>query len=332
MSPPGRPKGEFPSAQREGSLMSPPGRPKGEFPSAQREGSPVRATVAFIGLGNMGRPMAGHLIDAGFALRVHARRADAMAPLAARGATACGSPAEAARGAQFIVTNVTSSDDVRAVLLGPQGAVEGAAAGSVVIDHSTIAAEVTREIAAALAARGIEMLDCPVSGGVKGAQAKTLSIMVGGRPEVLERARPLLAAVGQTITHIGGHGAGQVVKACNQIVQVINIQGIAEAMLFARAQGVDCEKMLAALQAGFAGSKMLDLMGPKMARREFGAGIEARLHQKDYGLIVDMARAAGLGMPATALVAQQLNALVGRGWGSDDTSSLLRVLEAANGK
>jgi 2-hydroxy-3-oxopropionate reductase len=289
-------------------------------------------TVAFIGLGNMGRPMASHLIAAGYTLRVYARRAAAMQPLVDLGATACTSPAEAARGAQFIVTNVTNSEDVRQVLLGAGGAIETAAAGSVVIDHSTISAQVTREIAAALAERGIEMLDCPVSGGVKGAVAKTLSIMVGGKPEVLERARPLLAAVGQTITYIGGHGAGQVVKACNQIVQVVNIQGIAEAMLFARAQGVDCERMLGALQAGFAGSKMLDLMGPKMARRDFAAGIEARLHQKDYGLVVEMAREAKLAMPAVGVVAQQLNALVGQGWGMDDTSSLLRVLEALNGK
>lgn len=289
-------------------------------------------TVAFIGLGNMGRPMVAHLIAAGFTLRVHARRAAAMQPLVALGATACASPAEAARDAQFIVTNVTDSEDVRQVLLGAGGAIESASVGAVVIDHSTISAQVTREIAAALAERGVEMLDCPVSGGVKGAQAKTLSIMVGGKPEVLERARPLLAAVGQTITYIGGHGAGQVVKACNQIVQVVNIQGIAEAMLFARAQGVDCDRMLAALQAGFAGSKMLDLMGPKMARRDFAAGIEARLHQKDFGLVVQMARDAQLAMPAVALVAQQLNALVGQGWGTDDTSSLLRVLEALNGK
>ncbi|MCA3217642.1 MAG: NAD(P)-dependent oxidoreductase [Burkholderiales bacterium] len=289
-------------------------------------------TVAFIGLGNMGRPMAGHLIAAGYTLRVHARRAAAMQALADLGATPCAAPAEAARGAQFIVTNVTNSEDVRQVLLGAGGAIETAAAGSVVIDHSTISAQVTREIAAALAERGVEMLDCPVSGGVKGAVAATLSIMVGGKPEVLERARPLLAAVGQTITYIGGHGAGQVVKACNQIVQVVNIQGIAEAMLFARAQGVDCTRMLGALQAGFAGSKMLDLMGPKMAARDFAAGIEARLHQKDYGLIVEMAREAKLAIPAVAVVAQQLNALVGQGWGTDDTSSLLRVLEALNGK
>lgn len=290
------------------------------------------STVAFIGLGNMGRPMVEHLLNAGHLLRLHARRAEAMALFAARGATACASPAEAARGAEFIFTNVTSSADVEQVLLGPGGVIEGAAEGTVVIDHSTIAPAVTRQIAARLAERGIEMLDCPVSGGTRGAQAATLSIMVGGKAEVLQRARPLLEKLGSAITHIGGHGAGQVAKACNQIVQVVNIQGIAEALLFARANEVDPGTVVAALQKGFAGSRMLDLMGPKMATRDFAAGIEARLHHKDYGLIVDAARDAGLAMPAVALVAQQLNALMGQGWGTDDTSSLLRVLEAMNGR
>jgi 3-hydroxyisobutyrate dehydrogenase-like beta-hydroxyacid dehydrogenase len=289
-------------------------------------------TIAFIGLGNMGRPMAEHLIAGGHALRVHARRAEAMQPLVERGATACRSPAEAARGASVVITNVTATADVEQVLFGPGGVVEGAAAGTIVIDHGTISAAATREFARRLAESGIDMLDCPVSGGVKGAQAATLSMMVGGGPEVLERVRPLLQLLGKTITHCGGHGAGQVVKACNQIVQVVNIQGIAEAMLFARANGVDPQTMLAAISAGFAGSKMLDLMGPKMAGRDFAAGIEARLHHKDYGLIVDMAREAHLAMPAVALVAQQLNALMSNGWGTQDTSALLKVLEATNGR
>jgi 3-hydroxyisobutyrate dehydrogenase-like beta-hydroxyacid dehydrogenase len=288
--------------------------------------------LAFIGLGAMGGAMAGHLLAAGYRLRVYARRAEAMRPFVERGAIACASPADAARGAQFVLTNVTATNDVEQVLLGADGVIETAAPGTIVIDHSTISALATRRIAAKLAEKGIDMLDCPVSGGVKGAQAATLSIMVGGKAHVLERARPLLARLGSTITHIGDHGAGQVAKACNQIVQVVNIQGIAEAMLFARANGVDCGVVLRALQAGFAGSKMLDLMGPKMAERDFAAGIEARLHQKDYGLIVEMAREAGLAMPAVAIVAQQLNALVGQGWGKQDTSALLKVLEAANGR
>jgi 3-hydroxyisobutyrate dehydrogenase-like beta-hydroxyacid dehydrogenase len=289
-------------------------------------------TIGFIGLGNMGRPMAEHLIAGGHALRVHARRADAMQPLVARGATACASPAEAARGAAVVVTNVTATADVEQVLFGPGGVVESATPGTIVIDHGTISAAATRGFAARLAEQGIEMLDCPVSGGVKGAQAATLTMMVGGKAEVLERVRPLLQLLGKTITHCGEHGAGQVVKACNQIVQVVNIQGIAEAMLFARANGVDPQTMLAGIASGFAGSRMLDLMGPKMATRDFAAGIEARLHHKDYGLIVDMAREGHLAMPAVALVAQQLNALMSNGWGTLDTSALLKVLEATNGR
>jgi 3-hydroxyisobutyrate dehydrogenase-like beta-hydroxyacid dehydrogenase len=289
-------------------------------------------TIGFVGLGNMGRAMVDHLMAGGHTLRVHARRAEAMQPFVARGAIACGSPAEAARGAAVVFTNVTATADVEQVLFGPGGVVEGATPGTIVIDHGTISAAATRGFAARLAEQGIDMLDCPVSGGVKAAQAGTLSIMVGGKAEVLERARPLLQLLGKTITHCGGHGDGQVVKACNQIVQVVNIQGIAEAMLFARANGVDPQTMLAAISAGFAGSKMLDLMGPKMAGRDFAAGIEARLHHKDYGLIVDMAREAHLAMPAVALVAQQLNALMSNGWGTQDTSALLKVLEATNGR
>jgi 3-hydroxyisobutyrate dehydrogenase-like beta-hydroxyacid dehydrogenase len=289
-------------------------------------------TIGFVGLGNMGRAMVDHLMAGGHTLRVYARRAQAMQPFAARGATACGSPAEAARGAAVVFTNVTATADVEQVLFGPGGVVEGAMPGTIVIDHGTISAAATRGFAARLAEQGIDMLDCPVSGGVKAAHAATLSMMVGGKAEVLERARPLLQLLGKTITHCGGHGDGQVVKACNQIVQVVNIQGIAEAMLFARANGVDPQTMLAAISAGFAGSKMLDLMGPKMAGRDFAAGIEARLHHKDYGLIVDMAREAHLAMPAVALVAQQLNALMSNGWGTQDTSALLKVLEATNGR
>jgi 3-hydroxyisobutyrate dehydrogenase-like beta-hydroxyacid dehydrogenase len=287
--------------------------------------------VGFIGAGAMGAPMAGHLLDAGFALSVHTRRPESAQALVARGAVYAPTPAEAARGAAFVCTNVTATADVEQVLFGPGGVSEQAKAGCVVIDFSTISAVATRAFAQRLAQAGVDMLDCPVSGGSAGAQAGTLSIMVGGRAEVLERARPLLASVGRTITHIGDHGAGQVVKACNQIVQVVNIQGIAEAMLFAQRNGVALERMLQALQAGFAGSRMLDMMGPKMVEERFEAGIEARLHQKDFALVVELTQALGLSLPAVALVSQQLNALVGNGWGRDDTSSLLRVLKATHG-
>lgn len=286
--------------------------------------------IGFIGAGAMGAPMIGHLLDAGHEVAVYVRRREAASTLIARGARYAASPAEAASGAEFVCTNVTNTADVEAVLFGERGAAAATAVGSVVIDFSTISAVATREFARRLAQRGVDMLDCPVSGGAVGAQQATLSIIVGGEAAVLERARPLLEKLGRTITHVGGHGAGQVVKACNQIVQVVNIEGIAEATLFAAANGVDPARMLPALQAGMAGSRMLDLMGPKMVARDFAAGIEARLHQKDFGLVVQMTQALGLSLPAAAIVSQQLNALVGNGWGRDDTSSLLRVLEGAN--
>ena len=286
--------------------------------------------IAFIGLGNMGTPMVQHLIAAGHTVRAYVRRPEAADNARAIGAEPCSTPAEAARDAEVIFTNVTSTADVEGVLLGPDGVVHGALRGAVCIDHSTISAVATRRMAAELEAAGLEFLDAPVSGGTAGAQKATLSIMVGGKAEVLERVRPLLQLLGTTITHVGHHGAGQVAKACNQIVQVINIQGIAEAMLFARAQGTDPSRVLAAIGPGFAGSRMLDLEGPKMAERNFAAGIEARLHDKDFGLVREIAQELGLQMPAMELVASQLNTLVANGWGYDDTASLLRVLEAQN--
>lgn len=284
--------------------------------------------IAFIGLGNMGGAMAHNLLRAGHTLRVYARRPTVTQPFVDAGAHAASSPADAARDTDFIFTNVTTTADVEHVLLGEHGAIEGAKPGAIVGDFSTIDATATRRIAALLATKKIEFLDCPVSGGTKAAEAAALSIMVGGKADVLERARPLLEKLGKTISHMGDVGAGQITKACNQIVQVVNIQGVAEAMLFARANGVDAAKVVDALMAGMAASKMLDLMGRKMAMRDFDAGIQARLHAKDFGLVADAAEAQNLPMPAVALVHQQLTQLMENGWGNMDTSNLLRVLEA----
>lgn len=283
--------------------------------------------VGFVGAGAMGMPMIRHLVAGGYRVQALARREEVAGALRQLGAEPVASPAEAAAGAQTVMLNVTATADVEAVLFGDGGVVETAVPATIVIDHSTISATATRVFAARLAERRIDMLDAPVSGGVRGAEAATLAIMVGGSAQVLDRARPLLSLLGRSIFHIGDHGAGQVAKACNQIVQVVNIEGIAEAMRFAAAQQVDLAKVLAALQAGFAGSKMLDLMGPKMVARDFSAGIEARLHEKDFGLVADLARAADIDLPAVAIVYAQLQALVAAGWGRDDTSSLLRVLE-----
>jgi len=289
------------------------------------------ATVAFIGLGNMGGNMVRHLITAGHQLRVYARKPEAMAPFVDLGAAACRSPADAAEGAEFVFTNVTTTTDVEAVLLGGQGlfrgVIETASPGTLVCDFSTIDAALTRVIAATLAEKQIAFMDCPVSGGTKAAEAGTLSIMVGGTDASLARARPLLEKLGSNIFHMGGVGSGQVTKACNQIVQVVNIQGIAEAMLFARANGVDGQQVVDALMAGFASSKMLGLMGPKMASRDFDAGIPAGLHYKDFGLIDEAAKRQHLPLPAVALVHRQLSKLMEAGWGNMDTCNLLRVLE-----
>ena len=286
-------------------------------------------SIGFVGAGNMGRPMIDHLQRAGHRLTVFARRPEVIDALRAQGVAVVTTPAQAAAAAEFVFVNVTNTADVEAVLFGADGVAESARPGTVVIDHSTISPVATRAFAQRLAERGIEHLDAPVSGGVAGAQAATLAIMVGGKVEVLERARPLLAVLGKSIVHVGDHGAGQVTKLCNQIVQVVNIEGIAEAMLLARAQGVALDRVLSALQAGFAGSKMLDLMGPKMVARDFAAGIEARLHDKDFGLAAEEAEALHLTLPAVRAVREQLRSLVAAGMGYDDTSSLLRVLEQA---
>jgi 3-hydroxyisobutyrate dehydrogenase-like beta-hydroxyacid dehydrogenase len=284
-------------------------------------------TVAFIGLGAMGSAMAHRLATAGHPLRVHARRPEAMAELVAFGATGTPSPAACARGAEFIFTSVTGSADVQQVLFGPSGAAEGAAAGSVAIDMSTISADVTRLMAAALAARGIEMLDCPVTGGPRMAEAGSLSIFIGGKEEVLARARPLLEVLGRNLFHMGDNGAGQVTKACNQVAQVVCIQGVAEALMLARANGVEAAKVIDALMPGIAGSKVLEVYGRNMAARNFATDIEARLHHKDFGIVVEMAEGQGVPMPATALVREQLERLMQLDWGKMDTSILLRVLE-----
>jgi 3-hydroxyisobutyrate dehydrogenase-like beta-hydroxyacid dehydrogenase len=288
----------------------------------------MSAKIAFIGLGNMGGHMVSHLMRAGHTLSVFARKPEVAQPFADKGARAASSPADAARDADFVFTNVTASADVESVLLGKDGVIETAKAGTTLCDFSTISVDVTRKIAATLAAMKIDFLDCPVSGGTKAAEAGTLSIFVGGDPAALERVRPLLQCFGSNIFHMGDIGAGQITKACNQTVQVINIQGIAEAMLLAERSGVDADKVVNALMTGMAGSKMLALMGPKMAKRDFAAGIEARLHHKDFGLIRAFAAEQGLPMPALDLVHAQLTALMEHGWGTMDTCNLLRVLEA----
>ncbi len=282
--------------------------------------------VGFIGLGAMGRPMALHLARAGHELHVWARRPATCAGLPA---TVHATPAELGAACEAVFTMVTSSADVRAVALGENGLREGMAADTVLIDCSTIAPDAARDIAAQLAQQRIHMLDAPVSGGAQGAQEAALAIMVGGEETVLARVRPLLEKLGQRIVHVGAAGAGQVAKACNQMIMVAAIEAVAEALHLARAAGVDAGKVREALAGGSAASRVLDVMGKRMVERDFAAGIEARLHHKDFGLLLDAARQSGAVLPLAACVGQQLNALMGAGWGKDDTASLLRVLEGA---
>ena len=281
--------------------------------------------VGFIGLGAMGRPMALHLQAAGHELHVWARRSASCAGLPA---TVHASPAELGAACEVVFTVITSSADVEGVTLGDKGLIHGMTPGSVLVDCSTIAPEVARRIAGQLAEQGIHMLDAPVSGGEQGAKDATLAIMAGGDAAVLERVRPLLEKLGQRIVHIGPNGAGQVAKACNQMIMVAAIEAVAEAMHLARAAGVDAAKVKQALAGGSAGSRVLEIMGQRMVARDFSAGIEARLHHKDFGLVLEAARKSGVPVALTASVAQQLNALMALGFGKDDTSSLLRVLEA----
>lgn len=280
--------------------------------------------VGFIGLGVMGRPMALHLQRAGHELHVWARRPASAAGLPA---TLHATPAELGQACEVVFTVITSSADVEAVALGPDGLIAGMAPGTVLVDCSTIAPDVARRIADELGRKGIAMLDAPVSGGAQGAIDATLAIMAGGDAAVLEKVRPLLDCLGKRIVHVGPNGAGQVAKACNQMIMVAAIQAAAEAMHLARAAGVDCGKVRDALAGGSAGSRVLDVMGKRMVERDFAAGIEARLHHKDFGLVLEAARKSGVPVPLTAAVAQQLNSLMAQGWGGDDTASLLRVLE-----
>lgn len=280
--------------------------------------------VGFIGLGAMGRPMALHLQAAGHVLHVYARRPASVAGLSA---VVWATPVEVGAACEVVFTMVTSSADVEAVALGEQGLIRGMAAGSVLVDCSTIAPEAARRIAGRLGERGVHMLDAPVSGGPQGAVDATLAIMAGGEAAVLERVRPLLEKLGQCIVHVGPNGAGQVVKACNQMIMVAAIEAVAEALRLASAAGVDTGKVWQALAGGSAASRVLEVMGRRMVERDFAAGVEARLHHKDFGLALAAARQSGVPVPLTACVAQQLNALMAMGLGKNDSAALLRVLE-----
>ncbi len=284
--------------------------------------------LGFIGLGVMGRPMALHLLQAGHQVAVWARRSVSCEPLLAAGALHCASAAAVAGYAEVVFTMVTAGADVEHLTLGADGLLAGFAPGSILVDMSTIAPQTARSLAERLSRSGVDMLDAPVSGGEQGAIAATLAIMVGGKAAVLERVRPLFALLGRSVVHVGGHGAGQVAKVCNQMLMVAAIQAVAEALHLSRAAGADPARVRQALAGGSAGSRVLEVMGGKMVDRDFVAGVEARLHHKDYCIVIGEAHRLGIPLPVAAQVDQQLNALMAMGWGRADTASLLRVLEA----
>ena len=288
-------------------------------------------TVAYIGLGIMGRPMALNLLRAGYTVRVWARRSESMQPLIEAGATACSSPADAASGADIIITNVSDTIDVEQVILGDSGVIEGAASGSVVVDMSTISPSVTRDIAARLAEGGVEMLDAPVSGGEKGAIDGTLSIMIGGKAAVFDRVLPVFEVLGSNVVLIGDNGAGQVTKACNQTVIAQTISAIGEAFVLATAAGVDPARVREALLGGFAGSRVLDSHGGRMLAHDFKPGFKSKLHQKDMRIVLETAHELGIALPGAALATQMINALVGSGGGEDDSCAILRLQEQLAG-
>jgi 2-hydroxy-3-oxopropionate reductase len=286
--------------------------------------------VGFIGLGIMGAPMAAHLRAAGHTVHVFARRRTPAA-LTAAGYAPCASAREVAQRAETVITMLPDTPDVAAVLFGPDGVAEGLTPGRLVIDMSTISPIATRDFAARLAERGCDYLDAPVSGGDVGARAASLAIMVGGKAEVFERARPLLALMGKTITRVGDVGAGQTAKLANQIIVALTIEAVAEALLFASRSGVDPAKVRAALMGGFAGSRILEVHGERMIRRSFDPGFRMELHRKDLDLALEGARALQLSLPHTASCAQLMNAAAALGAGALDSAALVQVLEALGG-
>ena len=283
--------------------------------------------VGFIGLGAMGRPMALNLLRGRHEVTVCARRAASAAPVVERGAAVASTPAALAAGVDVVFTMVTGTSDVEGVLLGDDGVVHGARPGAVVIDTSTIDPQATQAIAARLGERGIEMLDAPVSGGPQGARDATLSIMVGGKPEVLERVRSLFECVGTKIRHMGASGAGQATKACHQLLLLVTAQGVAEALTLARRAGLDPGPVREAMLDGMASSRVLDFFGDRMVRRDFAAGIESRLYHKDLHIVLSLAHELGVALPAGAVTMQSINGLHGRGLGRHDLSALLALVE-----
>ncbi|MGA9395833.1 MAG: NAD(P)-dependent oxidoreductase [Azonexus sp.] len=283
--------------------------------------------IGFIGLGLMGRPMALHLARAGHNLHLWARRPASLEPFTEVNAKVHASPAELAKHVEIVFTMVADAPDVQAVTLGENGIAAGASRGLIVVDMSTINPNAAREIGVALAERGIEFVDAPVSGGETGAINAALTIMAGGKPEVFETVRPLFEKMGKSVTLVGDSGAGQVAKACNQILTGVGVAAVAEAFNFATQSGVDAARVREALLGGFAYSRILENHGQRMLDRNFKPGFKAWMHQKDLRIVMEEAHRLGLMLPAAAATAQLFNAIVGSGMGEDDSIAALKLLE-----
>lgn len=283
--------------------------------------------IGFIGLGIMGRGMAANLLRVGFAVTVWNRTAERMATLQEMGAAAGQNPADVAARSDIIITCVSDTPDVQAVVLGEAGVVHGAQPGALLIDCSTISPQATKEMAAQLAERGAHWLDAPVSGGSEGAANGTLSIMVGGEAAQFARALPVLQAMGRTVTHVGPTGAGQMVKLVNQILVVVTMLGVGEALLFAEAGGLDLGKTLTAVAGGAAGSWSLSNRGPQMIARDWRPGFTIDLQQKDLRLVLEAADQLGMPLLGTSLVFQLYRTLQQQGLGSEGNHAIVKALE-----
>jgi 3-hydroxyisobutyrate dehydrogenase len=283
--------------------------------------------VAFIGLGVMGQPMAGHLLANGSSLTVHTRTKAKAKALTSQGATWAATPADAAKQADLVFLCVPDTPDVEAVLLGESGVLQSVRKGAIVIDHSTISPSATRRFAEELSAKGAKLLDAPVSGGDVGAKNATLSIMVGGDESAFKKAEPLLRHLGTTITYCGPSGAGQLTKLVNQILVSITNMATCEALVFARRNGLDLEKTINAVAGGAAGSWQLSNLGPRMIKHDFKPGFTIDLQQKDLRLVLAAAEESNASLPAASLVHQLFTAAQAAGHGKHGTQALFSVLE-----
>ncbi|MDP4725781.1 MAG: NAD(P)-dependent oxidoreductase [Desulfobacterales bacterium] len=287
--------------------------------------------IAFIGMGTMGAPMALNLLKAGHEVTVHNRSREKEAPVVEAGAKPAASPAEAAESAEVVITCVSDTPDVEEIILGETGVIRGAATGTIVVDMSTVSPSATRRIAERLGEKGIRMLDAPVSGGSEGAQNGTLSIMVGGEEADLIKVRPVLEAMGKTITHVGPIGAGQLTKAINQIVVAGTYWGVAEGIAIGLKAGLDMQKVVQAVGGGAAGSWAMINRSANMIKNSYPLGFKVRLHRKDLDIALEVARELGVTLPVTAYVEQVETGLIACGHGDEDISVIARSIREASG-